>query len=126
MCGSARLVRYAYWFDVVAPRPGTLVLAEYDLRPTEAGRRVLDAAGLPARFPALLQREEGPSRRFYFAGDWADYARVPPIVRVRGWEYVGRLTSLIAGEDARMFWSVYVPLLRTIAAEQAARVRAAQ
>lgn len=120
--GTSRREVYQYWFDVVTPETGTRVLAEYRLPVTDRGRRVLDSAGIPERFPAMLQRDDGPSRRYYFAGDWADYPDVPRVVRAFGWARARRLWAIVEGGDARFFWAFYVPLLRSIVAEQVSRV----
>jgi hypothetical protein len=115
--GITNSTPYAYWFDLVESQSDVTVLAEYEFALTESGRRTLRAHGLPERFPAVLVRGVGPSRRYYFAGDFADMRRVPRIYRVRGVSWLRRLG--VQGE-AGFFWNVYVPLMRWILVQQAA------
>lgn len=119
--GVANAVPYSYWFDVVAADSGTAVLASYELTLSDGGRAIFARTGLPARFPAVVERDSGPSRRLYFAGDYADNPLVPAIygaVGVTRWKRF--LARLRAGEDA-FYWRVYEPMLRTLLAEQVAR-----
>lgn len=119
--GVAAAMPYHYWFDVIALDSGAAALATYELTLSDSGRAALARVGLPERFPALVERAAGPSRRFYFAGDYADNPQVPALygaVGITPWKrFVARLR---AGEDA-FYWRVYEPLLRAIIAEQATR-----
>ncbi|MDH3456602.1 MAG: hypothetical protein OER90_07135 [Gemmatimonadota bacterium] len=109
---------YGYWFDVVEPRRDVLVVAQYQLAVTDSGSRVLQTAGLPERFPAIVHRKIGQSRRYYFAGDFADLRRVPWVFRVRGVSWLRRWG--VRGE-LQFFWNVYLPLMRWILMLQTTR-----
>lgn len=110
--GVSDRVPYFYWFDIVSPREGTLVEAEYEFQLLPPGRAALDSAGIPARFPAILHRRDPAFDRYYFAGDFADNNDVPWPFRLRGWDRVERLLAWTKGEsNALFYWGVYVPLL---------------
>jgi hypothetical protein len=109
---------YGYWFDVVEPRRDVLVVAQYQLAVTGAGGRALQGAGLPERFPAILHRKVGQSRRYYFAGDFADVRQLPWVYRVRGVSWLRRFR--VRGET-QFFWNVYLPLIRWILLMQTTR-----
>lgn len=107
--------RYDYWFDLVSPRPGTEVLAEYHLPLLPAGRERLRGLGLPDRFPAVLSRWEGATRVFYFAGDYAEAWPIPTLQRMAGLERFQRLiTREVPGEPQAFFWRVYIPLMSAV------------
>lgn len=113
--GASNRVPYFYWFDIVSPREGTLVEAEYELQLLPSGRAALDSAGIPARFPAILHRRDPAFDRYYFAGDFADNNDVPWPFRLRGWERLERLLAWTKGEsNAWFYWGVYVPMLHRL------------
>jgi hypothetical protein len=113
--GVSNRVPYFYWFDIVSPREGTLVEAEYEFQLRPPGRAALDSAGIPARFPAILHRRDPAFDRYYFAGDFADNDDVPRAFRLRGWDRLERLLSWTKGESAALFyWGVYVPMMRRL------------
>jgi hypothetical protein len=69
--------RYDYWFDLVQPKPGTEVLAEYELPLLPPGTAKLKARGLSPRTPALLASWKGRTRVYYFAVDFVDAWPIP-------------------------------------------------
>jgi hypothetical protein len=104
--------RYDYWFDLVTPRPGTEVLAEYELPVLPEGERKLKALGLNRRYPAILTSRKGNTRIFYFAGDFADAWPVPTMHRIAGYATFHQLIDReVPGEGQSFFWRVYVPLM---------------
>jgi hypothetical protein len=120
--GVSNRVPYFYWFDIVSPRAGTLVEAEYAFQLLPPGRAALDSAGIPARFPALLHRRDPAFDRYYFAGDFADNNDVPWPFRLRGWDRVERVLAWTKGEsNALFYWGVYVPLLHRLLDDAARR-----
>ena len=120
--GVAKRAPYFYWFDIVSPRAGTLVEAEYEFQLLPPGRAALDSAGIPARFPAVLHRRDPAFDRYYFAGDFADNNDVPWPFRLRGWDRVERLFAWTKGEsNALFYWGVYVPLLHHLLDDVARR-----
>ena len=109
--GVSNNTPYAYWFDLVEPQRDVSVVAHYQFAVTDAGQRALQAASLPERFPAILHRQVSQSRRYYFAGDFADVQKAPWVFRVRGVSWLRRLR--VRGE-MQFFWNVYLPLMRWI------------
>ena len=117
--------RYDYWFDVVRPRPGTQVLAEYELPLLPQGEAKLKALGLGARTPAVLLSQLGATRSFYFAGDFVDAWPMPNFHRVAGLAPFHRLFSREVPGDAQSFyWRVYVPLMSRVIEDTLARRKA--
>ena len=108
-------VPFHYWFDIVTPRPGTTVEANYALALTDSGRRVLERAGIPVRFPAILRRNGPRAPGYYFAGDFADNRFVPSWTRYRGAAATARwMPAGLQSVTNLFYWRVYVPLLETI------------
>ncbi len=126
------------WFDVVRPRPGARVLANYELRVSpqttrrlrEAGfpSEFLDADGTAIRFPALVAFRDGNSARgelrsLYFAGDAAGYPAVDEMVQqfpaLGGVERTG---GRLGAFGTQFFWGYYEPVLRNVF-EQTPRLR---
>jgi hypothetical protein len=114
--------RYDYWFDVVRPKVGTEVLAEYELPLLPAGEAKLKALGLPARTPAVLLSQVGATRCFYFAGDFVDAWPIPNFHRVAGLAPFHRIFSREVPGDAQSFyWRVYVPMMSRVLEDTLAR-----
>ena len=107
--------RYDYWFDLVVPKPGTEVLAEYELPLLPPGEKKLKALGLPGRTPAVLLSQMGATRSFYFAGDFVDAWPVPNFHRVAGLAPMNRFfTREEPGNAQSFYWRVYVPMMSRI------------
>jgi hypothetical protein len=127
--GRARLdlpedARYDYWFDLVQPKAGTEVLAEYELPLLPPGEKKLKALGLGARTPAVLASRLGPTRCFYFAGDFVDAWPVPNMHRLAGLAPFRRVFSReVPGDPSSFYWRVYVPLMSRVLEDTLARRR---
>jgi len=120
--GLSAAARYNYWFDVVAPEPGTQVLAAYSLPVTPAGGAKLREHGLPASFPAVLHRTTGSGGIYYFAGDYADSDDVPFFYQFYGWDRLKQGFTLDSRQNNRSFyWRIYVPMMEQILADTAAK-----
>lgn len=108
-------VPFYYWFDILKPLKNTQVLAQYELELSDSGRQILNQAGIPAQFPALLMASEKPLR-LYFAGDASDAKLDHGSYKLKGrmyWKSLGRLqeTSI---EQRAFFWEFYLPLIHNI------------
>lgn len=107
--------RYDYWFDFVAPRPGTEVLADYRIPLLAPGARKLQAMGLPAQTPAVLSGLRGSTRTYYFAGDFVDAGPAPDLMRAAGFAAFRRAVIRESpGDPQAFFWRVYVPMMSRI------------
>jgi len=117
--------RYDYWFDLVIPKPGTEVLAEYELPLLPPGEKKLKALGLPARTPAVLVSSLGATRSYYFAGDFVDAWPVPNFHRVAG---LARFRCAFSREDpgdpGSFYWRVYVPMMTRVLEDTLSRRQA--
>jgi hypothetical protein len=114
--------RYDYWFDMVKPKPGTEVLAEYELPLLPPGEKKLKAIGFGAHLPAVLVSQMGSTRSFYFAGDFVDAWPVPNFHRVAGLAPFRRTFSREEPGDAQSFyWRVYVPMMSRVLEDALAR-----
>lgn len=110
-------VRFQQWFGVVSPGAGSRVLAEFRLAPTPEGRRRLEAAGLPVRFPAVVRSEGAGAPVHYFAGDFADRGTVPGWHRFRLVPALFRVLPMPPDDPMVFFWKAYLPLVRAVLAE---------
>ncbi len=119
------------WFDLVRPKAGARVLANYELRITPQTASRLRVAGFPAefltdsdsrvRFPALVAFRDGSTaggelRSVYFAGDASGYPSVDELVQrfpalgdAEKWTG-GRLGAF----GTQFFWGYYEPVLRNV------------
>lgn len=102
------------WFDLVLPRGATtLALYRWDLAPR--GDSLLAAAGVPLVAAAAVAHRRGAARTYYLAGDFANVARLPRWVRVRGGAaFMRLLPGWWMPADEAFFWRGYVPLLTSI------------
>ena len=103
-----------YWLDLLEAR-GAEVIYEYRLDVTPEGRRALETAGLPERFPAVLRH--GPKKNvWYLAGDFVDTpvelgpARRWGLLTLRRW----RSAIIGGGSGEQLMWGWYAPLLEKI------------
>ena len=116
--------RYDYWFDLVQPRPGTEVLADYELPLLPPGERRLKAIGLGRWTPAILSGWQGGTHTYYFAGDFADAWPPPNFTRLQGFAEFRRATTReVPGDYQSFYWRVFVPMLTRILQETQARKR---
>ncbi len=108
-------VPFLFWFDVVEPRGGTSVLAEFKIEATAEGRRVMESFGLREVWPAVLQGSTGPLR-LYMAGDFSDNELGRGPYWLSWWPALVMLGS--TGDsvlDGRaFFFRFYVPLIGNI------------
>lgn len=110
--------KYGYWFDVVTPNEGTNSLAFYELNASEAGRKQLEANGIPLKFPAVLQNRTTVMTAYYFAGDYADFAESPSLYQAAGFPLLKSwLARLRPNDPASFHWKVYVPMVNRILAD---------
>ncbi|SIT72121.1 hypothetical protein [Edaphobacillus lindanitolerans] len=110
--GLDRSPRYDYWFDIVTPRPGAVVLATYDWGLTEEGKQLLAQRGIPDRFAAITANRTGPSQSIYFAGDYNDVPTVPKFYQVKGLPVIYRALNTFSEES--FYWSAYVPVMKSV------------
>jgi hypothetical protein len=104
--------RYDFWFDLVEPRPGTQVLAEYEFPVLPAGEQKLKALGIKTRTAAILTSWKEDTRVCYFSGDFADLWPEPTMHRVAGYaQFHRQFDHEIPGEGRTFFWRVYVPMM---------------
>ncbi|MET3576623.1 hypothetical protein ACFFIY_08410 [Bhargavaea ullalensis] len=110
--GLDRSPRYDYWFDIVTPRPGATVLAEYEWGLTGEGKQLLSELGIPEQFSAITANQTGASQSVYFAGDYNDVPTVPKFYQVKGLPAVYRVLN--AFSDESFYWSAYVPVMQSV------------
>lgn len=117
--------RYDFWFDLVEPRSGTQVLAEYEFPVLPPGERKLKTLGLKTRTPAILASWKGQTRVCYFSGDFADVWPEPTMHRVAGYaQFHRRFDHEVPGEGRSFFWHVYVPMMTRLLDDTWARKHA--
>ncbi|HWO97435.1 MAG TPA: hypothetical protein VNM45_14100 [Bacillus sp. (in: firmicutes)] len=103
---------YEYWFDIVTPKSGTEVLANYKWNLTEEGKELLKENSIPSEFAAVLANQSGGASSYYFAGDYNDIERVPSFYQMNGLDTVYRIGQKYS--DDAFYWSVYVPMMKSI------------
>lgn len=103
---------YKYWFDIVTPKSGTKVLANYQWDLTKEGRDLLKKHQIPLVFSAVLSSQVGASSSCYFAGDYNDIGGVPTFYQMK-WLDTFYQKGLKYSDDA-FYWSAYVPMMKVI------------
>lgn len=99
---------YPYWFDILTAGDDAVVYAKYNLHLSQEGHDILEQAGIPASFPAVVHQPE--SKTYYFAGDYADYTKD----NLMKWERSDFLMTIFSQDTSKFFWVTYVPLMRVI------------
>lgn len=107
-------VPFYYWFDILE-LDGAQELAEYRFELKDSGRAILEQAGIPLKFPALMQASQKPLR-LYFAGDASDQELELGRFRVKHrmkWKRALRNLETSTGPQA-FFWEFYLPLMGNV------------
>lgn len=99
------------WIAGVAPADSGLVLASWALQADDEGRRALEAAGFPARTPAIV-RHAGAPLAAYVAGDLGTLRREPAGQRTRGLDAWHAWRA--RGDDESALRDVAMPLWRAM------------
>ena len=104
--------KYGYWFDIVTPKNGATVLANYNWDLTEEGMQLLVENDIPIEIAAVLENDHPTSPSFYFAGDYNDVAKVPFFYQMKGLSLLYKIGQKFS-EDT-FYWSAYVPMMQQI------------
>lgn len=124
--GTVRRQTYDYWFEVMEPRPGAEVIAQFEFKLTDAGREKARGVPIDRPFPAVVRTERPGHLAYYFAGDFADQPKAPSsyrykwLPRVRAW-----LGAEHRDDQQAFYWRVYVPVMQHVIREAEATARAA-
>jgi hypothetical protein len=103
---------YSGWFDLITPKQGSTVLANYQWNLTEDGKELLKENGIPDEFAAVVKSEHGSSTGYYFAGNYSEIDRLPRLYKFKGLQ---RLYSFLEKYSERVFyWSTYFPMMDKI------------
>ncbi len=103
---------YNYWFDVITPKDGTTVLANYEWDLNEQGKQFLAQYRIPTQFAAVVASTHGAASCYYFAGDYNDVVSVPQFYQVLGLHHIYKLTQTFS--DSSFYWKTYVPMMKSI------------
>jgi len=107
-------VPYPYWFSVVTTDKETAVLARFEWHARDAGRKRIEARGLPESFPAICRRlEPGGGTAYYFAGDFADNPMPETPVPLAGYLVFKKWFEgmRLAPSETAFYWRFYVPMM---------------
>ena len=110
--GLADSSDYKYWFDIVNPKDGSTVLANYEWELTREGKDLLRKHGIPLEFAAVISNEHGASSSYYFAGDFNDIADAPFFYQIKGLQSVYKIAQKFS--DNAFYWSIYFPMMKSI------------
>lgn len=111
-----QVIPYPDWFDVVMIERDYQVVSYYDINPTASGLQRLRTMGLPRFFPAVVYRQIGEGRQYYFAGDFSDIKKDLGSPKFSGLPFLWRSLYVAADFTDRQsfFWNYYQPLLEQI------------
>ncbi|MHB8961596.1 MAG: hypothetical protein ACYC5K_00365 [Saccharofermentanales bacterium] len=105
-------VSYYNWFEVVVPRKGTEVIADYTLSLTAAGKTRVSGVFTGGRFAAVTRRADAGRSAYYFAGEFSDYVEQGDIYYS---VIAARLNNLFSqdrrGNITNFFWKFYIPVV---------------
>ena len=114
--------RYNYWFDVITPRNEKEVIANYEWKLTNEGKKLLSQHGIPEKFAAITKTEKNGSPAFYFAGDYNDTSNLPSFYKTAGLIKIkGLFTKENSADSEAFYWNTYAPMMETILNEAANR-----
>ena len=99
---------YLYWFDIVEPLEGSKELASYSFDLTEKGKSMLQEAGIPTEFPAIMHNPS--NKTYYFAGDFADYEKRA----FTRWIGLPKLYQFFSTDVSEFYWKSYFPMISEI------------
>ncbi|MGI5939284.1 MAG: hypothetical protein ACOX8V_01090 [Thermoleophilia bacterium] len=110
--GLKKSPEYSYWFDIITPKQGSDVLANYNWSLTQSGKELLEKNGIPTKFAAVVRSERGSCTSYYFAGDYNDISQVSSTYKLKGLQ---KLRSVLEIDPDRAFyWSTYFPMMKRI------------
>jgi hypothetical protein len=116
--GLPAVIGYPFWFDVL--RPDSIgeneALASFHIDVNPDGKRLLSAAGIPTRFPAILRHRGADYGFYYFSGDFCDNPIDYTSSYFKGGAFFERLFrgAAPAGDRRVFFWDFYRPLATSI------------
>lgn len=99
---------FYFWFDIVEPKNGSVVLANFQLQLTEDERAFLESHQIPPTFPAITHHSK--NNTFYFSGDFAKLNQYSFSSMYFGDE----LMQYFSEREFKFFWRSYVPFMRAI------------
>lgn len=109
--------KYMFWFDIIAPRPGTGILAEYTLHLTDEGRKKLKQFNLTETFPAITVNKTPDYTAYYLAGDYADNNDTPKSYKY-AYTFSGIIAMLASGGTSNeyndYFIKDYLPFMHAV------------
>lgn len=106
---------YTYWFDITIPEDKKDILANYQWDLSTAGKNMLTTNSVPLTFPAVLARSIESSNLVYFAGDFADTAKVSWVYQYAGFAKMRAwITPAAMYPEESFFWKTYVPLMKNV------------
>jgi len=115
--GLPAKIYYPFWFDIVkADASRNTIISQFQLDVNDAGMKVLTAAGIPPKFPAVQLHEGKDYRFYYFSGDFSDNEVRYANSYYKGVHYMKWMfnTNAYPGDRTSFFWNFYEPLMRTI------------
>jgi hypothetical protein len=110
-------IKYSTWFDVLENNPAiNKMVAYHEVFVNENGKKVLDLAKIPARFPAILMHKAVDYEFYYFAGNFSSNNVSLSSSYFKFAEY---LVPIFAHDQEitdrkEFFWKVYYPLTSKI------------
>lgn len=113
--GTEDEVPYFLHVEFLHPDSSAKVIASYEFRCTESGRRKMEEAGLPLVTPAVVVSGTN-GQNIYCAGDFAENPTIPEILRIWNVEMpLKHLYSLyVVPDQTRFFWKFYMPMMKNI------------
>jgi hypothetical protein len=124
--GAVRRQTYDYWFEVMEPRPGAEVIAQFDLELTDSGREKTRGIPVDRPFPAIVRTVRTGHLAYYFAGDFADQ---PKVLSAYRYKWLPKVRSWLGAEhrddQQAFYWRVYVPVMQYVIREAEATAKAA-
>ncbi|HHW94500.1 MAG TPA: hypothetical protein GX736_01020 [Mogibacterium sp.] len=110
--GLKKSSHYNHWFDIITPKQGSTVLANYNLNLTERGKELLLENGITTEFAAVVKTEQGSSSSYYFAGDYNSIDKVPALYKFKGLQKLYSFVEM--NSDSAFYWSAYFPMMEKI------------
>lgn len=115
--GLPASIPYSFWFDVIVPDSSrNRVLSSFQIDVNEAGKKLLAAHGLQAKFPAITAHVGSDYRFFYFSADFSDNPLSLSSSRFKkiAWFKMFLYNRRDPLDRSSFFWNLYQPMVTRI------------
>ncbi len=107
-------VNFYNWFEVIKPRYGSEVVANYRLSVNDNTKAILTKAGIDTVLPAVVMNNK-EKKTYYFAGDFTDYTAGKKYNSFLFADLFNKTFSFDRqGDTGNFYWRFYLPFMEKV------------